>query len=77
MDGSVCGCSCCSTVDLFNGQWMIIVCHGLKVHIVIYIYNDDEILWEEAPWLYVAKRSGTVVAVSMRECTDLMYLSFL
>jgi hypothetical protein len=56
---------------------MIIVCHGLKVHIVIYIYNDDEILWEEAPWLYVAKRSGTVVAVSMRECTDLMYLSFL
>jgi hypothetical protein len=33
-----------SAIDLFDGQWMMIVCHGLKVHIVMYIYNDDEIL---------------------------------
>jgi hypothetical protein len=28
--------SCRSAVDLLDGQWMIIVRHGLKVHIVIY-----------------------------------------
>jgi hypothetical protein len=33
----------CSAIDLFDGQWMMIVCHGLKFHIVMYIYNDDEI----------------------------------
>jgi hypothetical protein len=61
----------CSAIDLFDGQWMMIVCHGLKVHIVMYIYNDDEILWprmhRDCMW------RGVEWWQSRRECTDLMY----
>jgi len=32
----LCTVACRSAVDLLDGQWMMIVCHGLKVHIVIY-----------------------------------------
>ena len=65
MDGWICVrlLESFSAVDLFNRQWMMIVCHGLKVHIVIYTQRY-EILWEEAPLLYVAKRSDVLVVPS-------------